>query len=341
MPPAALTASRTDALLWSRLLAGRLSWQMGGGTVRVLRVRWNQHAPRADRTRPHRHPFHQILYYSQGRGMQYLGEGRRPVEVGSICFVPAGVLHSFVGTGRRPATCLTMDLDMEDAVGRGRGEAGAGTGAGFVTGGFRHAAGQGPEHDDGWVLRHALDEGQRHVFPVSARFQRQVAACMARINREVEARQTGYATAVQGMLLELLALFLRATRGTPVFARGYPVRRWRNATVVRRAVALADDLPDAALSISPTAAPTLAQAAREMGVSANHLNVLLRQQTGLTFRQLLIQRRIESAKTLLRVGDDRCTEIAHACGFGDSNYFARLFRRKTGMTPGEFRRKAR
>jgi AraC-like DNA-binding protein/mannose-6-phosphate isomerase-like protein (cupin superfamily) len=314
-------------LLWSRLLAGRLAWQMGEGTVRILRVRWNQHAPRADRTRPHRHPFHQILYYPRGRGMQQLGDARRAVRAGSICFVPAGALHSFVGSGQRPATCLALDVDMEERVGSGHGDD-----HGRASPRPRPAPG-----DDGWVLRHALAAGERHVFPLSALFQRQVATCMARINREVQTRQTGYATAVQGMLLELLALFLRATRVTPVFARGHALPRWRSEPVVRRALALASELAGA--EDAPPA--TLADASRAVGVSANHLNVLLRQQTGLTFRQLVIQRRIEAAKTLLRRGNDSCTEIAFACGFGDSNYFARLFRRKTGLTPSEFRRRAR
>jgi AraC-like DNA-binding protein/mannose-6-phosphate isomerase-like protein (cupin superfamily) len=310
MPP----GSTSEALLWSRLLAGRLAWQMGGGTVRVLRVRWNQHARQADRTRPHRHPFHQVLYYSRGRGTQHLGEQRRPIAPGSICFIAAGVAHSFLGTGPRPATCLALDFELEDVEHRQ------------------------PHHDDdAVVLRNALRAGEREVFPLSARFQRQVLACMRRINRETEARQTGYATAVQGMLLELLALFLRATRRTTAFARSHPPPRWRNEGVVRRAVALAAQTPD-----DPEAeAPTLARAARDVGVSPNHLNRLLRQQTGLTFRQLLIQRRIELAKTLLRLGDESCTEIAMTCGFGDSNYFARLFRRKTGVTPTEFRRRAR
>ena len=306
-------AAAADSLLWSRLLAGRLAWQMGGGTVRVLRVRWNQHARQADRTRPHRHPFHQVLYYSRGRGTQHLGEQRRPIAAGSICFIAAGVAHSFLGTGPRPATCLALDFELEDAE-------------------HRHH-----HDDDTTVLKNALRAGEREVFPLSLRFQRQVAACMSRINRETEARQTGYATAVQGMLLELLALFLRATRRTPAFARSHAPPRWRNEGVVRRAVALAGQVPD-----EPEGpAPTLAGAARAVGVSPNHLNRLLRQQTGLTFRQLLIQRRIELAKTLLRNGDAHCTEIALACGFGDSNYFARLFRRKTGVSPTEFRRRAR
>jgi AraC-like DNA-binding protein/mannose-6-phosphate isomerase-like protein (cupin superfamily) len=306
-------ALASDSLLWSRLLAGRLAWQMGGGTVRVLRVRWNQHARQADRTRPHRHPFHQVLYYSRGRGTQHLGEQRRPIAPGSICFIAAGVAHSFLGTGPRPATCLALDFELEDEPGP-----------------------QDHHEGDAAVLRNALSAGEREVFPLSARFQRQVAACMSRINRETEARQTGYATAVQGMLLELLALFLRAARKTPAFARQHEAPAWRNEGVVRRAVALAGQTGDV-----EQAAPTLARAAREVGVSANHLNRLLRQQTGLTFRQLLIQRRIELAKTLLLNGDESCTEIALACGFGDSNYFARLFRRKAGISPTEFRRRSR
>lgn len=306
-------ATQSPSLLWSRLLAGRLAWQMGGGTVRVLRVRWNQHARQADRTRPHRHPFHQVLYYSRGGGTQHLGEVRRPVGPGSICFIAAGVAHSFLGTGPRPATCLALDFELEEVEQRHHHD------------------------DDAAVLGNALRAGEREVFPLSARFQRQVAACMKRINRETEARQTGYATAVQGMLLELLALFLRATRHTPAFARSHPPPRWRNEGVVRKAVALAAAAPED-VEAEPT---TLARAAREVGVSPNHLNRLLRQQTGVTFRQLLIQRRIELAKTLLRTGDAPCTEIAMTCGFGDSNYFARLFKRKTGLSPTEFRRRAR
>jgi AraC-like DNA-binding protein/mannose-6-phosphate isomerase-like protein (cupin superfamily) len=306
-------AAPSPSLLWSRLLAGRLAWQMGGGTVRVLRVRWNQHARQADRTKAHRHPFHQVLYYSRGRGTQHLGELRRPIAPGSICFIAAGVAHSFLGTGPRPATCLALDFELEELEQR-----------------------HDHHDDDAVVLRNALRAGEREVFPLSARFQRQVQTCMKRINRETEARQTGYATAVQGMLLELLALFLRATRQTPAFARSHLPPRWRNEGVVRRAVALAAESPQ-----DEDQPQTLSRAARAVGVSPNHLNRLLRQQTGLTFRQLLIQRRIELAQAMLRTGDAMCTEIAMSCGFGDSNYFARLFKRRTGLSPTEFRRRAR
>lgn len=278
---------------------------MGEVAVRTLRVRWNQHAPHADRTRPHRHPFHQVLYYSRGRGTQQLGDRAWPIRAGSLCFLRAGVLHSFVGLGARPATCLALDLELD-------------------------LDGRAPPDGDGGVLRNAFVAGEQAVLALPASFQRQVTAAMARIDRETSRRQTGYATAVQGMLLELLALFLRATPQTTASAsrRGAPLRQ---SAVLRRTMAVADPPDDEALS--------LARAARQVGVSPNHLNRLLKQQTGATFRQLIIQRRIERAKALLALGDLNCTEVAMACGFSDSNYFARLFRGKVGLSPRQFRRR--
>ena len=47
---------------------------------------------------------------------------------------------------------------------------------------------------------------------------------------------------------------------------------------------------------------------------------------------------IEKAKQLLRGYDLKVKEIAHNCGFVDSNYFCRLFRKNTERSPSEYRR---
>jgi AraC-like DNA-binding protein len=64
-----------------------------------------------------------------------------------------------------------------------------------------------------------------------------------------------------------------------------------------------------------------------------------------TFRRVLsrspiehvIRVRIDKAAELLQRGDVRVTEAAFACGFSDSNYFARQFRRVMGVSPREYR----
>jgi len=41
---------------------------------------------------------------------------------------------------------------------------------------------------------------------------------------------------------------------------------------------------------------------------------------------------------LLKGCDLKVKEVAHACGFVDSNYFCRLFRKNTERSPSEYRR---
>ena len=49
--------------------------------------------------------------------------------------------------------------------------------------------------------------------------------------------------------------------------------------------------------------------------------------------------RLQNAKRLLRSTGMSITEIAYAVGFSDSNYFSSVFKKHTGMTPGEYRSK--
>lgn len=51
----------------------------------------------------------------------------------------------------------------------------------------------------------------------------------------------------------------------------------------------------------------------------------------------LIQMRVNHAASLLRHTRQSVTEIAFQVGFGDSNYFARQFRRILGVTPSKYR----
>ena len=55
-------------------------------------------------------------------------------------------------------------------------------------------------------------------------------------------------------------------------------------------------------------------------------------------KRYLLHLRLEKACEILRTGDARISEIADACGFGSTIHFIQFFRRRFGMTPGEFRR---
>jgi transcriptional regulator GlxA family with amidase domain len=48
--------------------------------------------------------------------------------------------------------------------------------------------------------------------------------------------------------------------------------------------------------------------------------------------------RIEAAKRALESGSDPVEEISVAIGYEDASFFRRLFKRLTGLTPGQYRR---
>lgn len=85
----------------------------------------------------------------------------------------------------------------------------------------------------------------------------------------------------------------------------------------------------------------LARLARSAGLSRTSLLRIFRQATGKSPVAYLIGLRIEAAKRLLRQSELEVTEIAHATGFNDGNYFARQFRLVVGCAPREFRRRTR
>lgn len=80
------------------------------------------------------------------------------------------------------------------------------------------------------------------------------------------------------------------------------------------------------------------QIAQSLGISTTWLNVLYRSQFGLSPKQDIINARVERAKSLLAFANLSLREIALSTGFSNEYYFNRLFRKATGVTPGEYRK---
>ncbi|WP_457101236.1 helix-turn-helix domain-containing protein [Microbacterium sp. P5_E9] len=84
--------------------------------------------------------------------------------------------------------------------------------------------------------------------------------------------------------------------------------------------------------------PTQPELAANLKISSEHLGRRFKSETGLTISQFLARERISAATTLLTETDDRISDIAAATGYLDANYFVKVFRSVTGMTPTEYRR---
>lgn len=59
---------------------------------------------------------------------------------------------------------------------------------------------------------------------------------------------------------------------------------------------------------------------------------------GLTIGQYIQNKRLSLAKEKLRYSDDTIEQIAYQCGYEDSNYFIRLFKKFEGNTPYQYRK---
>jgi AraC family transcriptional regulator, transcriptional activator of pobA len=76
-----------------------------------------------------------------------------------------------------------------------------------------------------------------------------------------------------------------------------------------------------------------------MGESPVQLNRAIKSVSGKTASDLIIERLILEAKRLLLFSDLSNKEVAFKLNYEDPSYFTRIFRRKTGFTPTEFRSK--
>ncbi|MCX7655237.1 MAG: response regulator [Treponemataceae bacterium] len=73
-----------------------------------------------------------------------------------------------------------------------------------------------------------------------------------------------------------------------------------------------------------------------MNLSPVTVSRMLSEEVGQGFARTLIEIRLKRAKELLQEGNLSIKEISQACGYQDPNYFARLFKNYTGMTPREY-----
>lgn len=83
---------------------------------------------------------------------------------------------------------------------------------------------------------------------------------------------------------------------------------------------------------------TLEETARHVGFSPTYFSKVFKDEMGTTFNYYLGNLRVERSKMLLLAGKLSVGDVCTAVGFEDQSYFIKVFRRYTGVTPGNFRK---
>ncbi len=82
---------------------------------------------------------------------------------------------------------------------------------------------------------------------------------------------------------------------------------------------------------------SLDEVSREVNISPYYFSKLFKDESGENFIEYLTRIRIEKAKEMLRSPEMSIKEVSLKVGYSDPNYFSRIFKRQTDMTPREYK----
>ena len=84
---------------------------------------------------------------------------------------------------------------------------------------------------------------------------------------------------------------------------------------------------------------TVERIAKELYLSRPYLSRKFIAETGESLTDHILKEKVNEAKRLLRYSDRSLTAIGNFLGFSSQGHFSRVFKRYTGLTPGEYRSK--
>lgn len=83
---------------------------------------------------------------------------------------------------------------------------------------------------------------------------------------------------------------------------------------------------------------TLAEIGKECFFSPVYCDTVFKRDMGRSIIDYALDRRVEEAKTMLLEGSLSLTQVAEQVGFDDYNYFARVFKKRTGLSPTSYKK---
>ncbi|MCG8701071.1 MAG: helix-turn-helix domain-containing protein [Bacteroidales bacterium] len=86
-----------------------------------------------------------------------------------------------------------------------------------------------------------------------------------------------------------------------------------------------------------TGVPSVAYCGAEMNMSSNYLSDMLKKETGRNAQEHIHFFVVDKAKTQLLSTGESISQVAYGLGFDYPQHFSKVFKKKTGMSPAEYR----
>ena len=244
----------------------------------------------------HSHTFYEMLYCCNNCGAEYLlGADRYRLQKGDIVFVPPGVSH-------RPLLPEGLTEPYQRYV--------LWLSPDFVENFAGLYAAPGVSADCGTLLR----TGGTKWEMLGEYFRRGV--------WEAENQKPGWQAAVAGNTITLLAMM-----GRSIQERTLDLLKAEKPDLLDEVLAYVENHFSDRI--------TLEETAKHFYVSVSTITQLFRQKMGTSFYRCVTQRRLISAKTLIREGKS-LEDVSRAVGFADYSSFYRAFKKEYGITPRQY-----
>ncbi len=259
---------------------------------------------------PHKNRGMEITYIEKGL-LEWMVEGEtEKVESGSIYFTLPWQVHGSVNPREPDNTIWHVLFHLEKDYSAPREE-------------FRFPKTLGFSADETKVLSSSFASSRQHCFPATPLIKSLMPTLIGELQSTHELRDAHTHTLLRAILVELKRI-----------VAGETLEEGRQTYSEQRVASLAESL-----SSSCDQHWTLAQMADTCGVQRTQLNKIFRKLKGSTPMEYLFRIRMEHAKMLLRETDTKIIDIGLECGYGSSQYFANSFKKHTGMTPSEYRKR--
>jgi len=258
----------------------------------------------------HRHNFIEVSYVVDGTAIHTIEGISYPVKKGNVVIVDYDTPHTFSFDPEK-GPFATYDLlftpDFFNTSGMNNSEFYSLASPYLFSSLFR-------EFDSHYVLHHLIKTNAKEFHDL-----------FAQIHREYINREKGSQTIIRAYLIELIIkLFRELERQQPSFTINHQ-------KLVEQAISYMQENYKAHINLDDIVSGVF--------LSKDYFRQIFKKVTGTSITSYIQDLRIREACRLLETTDENSAEIARESGFNDIKFFYQTFKKATGLTPAEYRKK--
>lgn len=170
------------------------------------------------------------------------------------------------------------------------------------------------------------------IFHLSDENVTEVQAIFKKMHREITSDYAYKYDLLRNYVLELIHLGQKLQPATALYSANNAATRVSSLFLELLERQFPIESPQQKLSLR-----TAKDYADRLAVHVNHLNKVLKENTGKTTTEIIGGRLTQEAKILLRQTDWNISEIAYSLGFEEVAHFSNFFKRQTTLSPAQFR----